>query len=108
MSIEEMKGLTRRKYETYRQCDIDKSLAIFPAFSDFKVVVEEQVADGDTITSHWRMHAVHTGEFFGIPPTGKEVTMHGATVDMVKEGKVIELTSTIDFEAFLVRLKAML
>ena len=44
MSIEEMKGLTRRKYETYRQCDIDKSLAIFPAFSDFKVVVEEQVA----------------------------------------------------------------
>ena len=103
-----MKHLARCKYENYRQSDIDKSLALFPAFTDFKVTVEDQTAEGNLITSHWRMQAVHTGEFLGIPPTGKKVTLAGTTVDVIRDGKVIEYTSTIDFEGFLSRLKSML
>src|SRR5688500_448796 len=108
LSSEEMKALARCKYENYKQSDIDKSLAIFPAFTDFKVTVENQIAEGDLITSHWRMRAIHTGEFLGIAPTGKEVSLAGTTVDLVKDGKVIEYHSTIDFEGFLLRLKSML
>jgi predicted ester cyclase len=108
MSTEEMKALARCKYESYKQSDIDKSLAIFPAFTDFKVTVEDQVAEGNLITSHWRMRAIHTGEFLGIAPTGKAVMLAGTTIDLVKDGKVIEYHSTIDFEGFLLQLKSML
>jgi hypothetical protein len=44
MSLEEMRALARRKYEDYKQSDIEKALAIFPAFTDLKVTVESQVA----------------------------------------------------------------
>lgn len=108
MSTEQMKDLARCKYENYRQSDIDKSLAIFPAFKDFKITVESQTAEGNLITSHWRMRAIHTGEFLGKSPTGKEVTLGGTTVDLIKDGKVIECSSTIDFEGFLQQLKSML
>jgi len=108
MSLGEMKDLARRKYEDYKQSDIDKSLAIFPAFTDFRVTVERQEVEGNTITSHWRMHAIHTGEFLGIPPTGKVVTLYGSTSDFVKDGRVIEYASTMDFEGFLQYLKRVL
>ena len=108
MSLEEMKDLARRKYEDYKQSDIDKSLAIFPAFTDFKVTVEGQAIEGNMVTSHWRMHGFHTGEFLGIPPTGKEVTLCGTTMDLVTNGKLIEYSSTMDFEGFLQQMKRIL
>ena len=108
MSLEEMKDLTRHKYEDYKQSDIDKSLAIFPAFTDFKVIVESQSVEGNMVTSHWRMRGTHTGEFLGVPPSGKQVTLTGTTVDIVKDGKIIEFSSTMDFERFLLLLRSIL
>src|SRR5215204_292798 len=38
---------------------------------DFFWRVEEQVAEGDKVTTRYTMGGTHQGEFFGVPATGK-------------------------------------
>lgn len=43
------------------------------AFPDFHVVVEDIIAENDLVAARLRQSGTHQGEFFGIPPTGKQV-----------------------------------
>ncbi len=104
--MEEYKALARRKYEHYRQSDIDKSLTLYPAFSDFQVIVEKQIAEGNEVASYWVMRGKHTGEYLGIPPSGREVMLSGMAIDRIEEGKIKQICSVMDFEEFLQRLKS--
>ena len=45
----------------------------FAAFPDLSVEVELQIAEGDLVATRKRFCGTHTGEFRGIPPTGKRV-----------------------------------
>lgn len=56
--------------------------AIRDAFPDIHLTVHEVVVDGDTVVTRWTWQGTHTGESptFGIPPTGKPVTMTGSTL----------------------------
>jgi predicted ester cyclase len=36
------------------------------------------------------MHGTHLGDFFGIPPTGRRVTMSGVHVMQIADGKIAE------------------
>src|SRR6185295_15692373 len=38
-----------------------------PAFPDLKVVIHDQVAEGDKVTTKKSFHATHKGDFFGAP-----------------------------------------
>ena len=40
-------------------------------FPDLSVEILEQVAEGDLVTTRKAIHATHSGDFMGIPPTGK-------------------------------------
>ena len=60
------------------------------AFPDALVRVEDMVAEGDKVVKRWTYHATHTGEFMGIPATGKKVIMHAATIYRLSGGKVAE------------------
>ena len=42
------------------------------------------------------MRGTHTGEFQGIPPTGKQVTMGGISINRFAEGKLAEHWSQFD------------
>src|SRR5882672_11965050 len=59
-------------------------------FPDIKVEIFEQVTEGDMVSTRKALHATHTGEFMGIPPTNKKVTIQ--VIDMVKlrNGKYAE------------------
>jgi predicted ester cyclase len=105
MSIEAYKILARKKYENLKQRDIDKSLTLYPAFSHFEVRVERQVAEGNQVASYWVMRGKHTGEYLGIPPSGRDVMLSGMAIDMINEGKLTEVCSVMDFDGFLQRLK---
>lgn len=41
------------------------------AFSDQRWEIHEVVGDGDTVVVHCTHHGRHTGEFFGMPATGR-------------------------------------
>ena len=60
------------------------------AFSDQHYTIEDQIAEGDKVTTRATWRAVHTGEFQGIPPTGNPVSMTGIAVDCVRNGEIVE------------------
>ncbi|UCG24904.1 MAG: ester cyclase, partial [Chloroflexota bacterium] len=61
------------------------------AFPDFQLSIDEQVAEGDRIGAHWTMTGTHEGEFYGIPPTGKQVKHSGATFYRLANGRIAEV-----------------
>ena len=42
------------------------------------------------LVEHWNSKGTHTGNFFGIPATGKNVDIDGVTLVRMKGGKIAE------------------
>jgi predicted ester cyclase len=61
-----------------------------PAFSDQQYTFEDQLADGDRVTTRVRWRARHTGDFRGITATGKELKGEGIAIEQIKHGKIVE------------------
>jgi steroid delta-isomerase-like uncharacterized protein len=69
----------------------DKVHTVFlSAFPDFRVTVEGTVTEGDVVVVRWSFTGTHTGDGFGIPPTGKQVTARGMTWIRFENGKMVE------------------
>lgn len=64
--------------------------------SDRQGTIEDEVAEGDKLATRWTLRGKHTGEFMGIPPTNKQVTMTGITIDRFEGGKIVEEWNEID------------
>jgi predicted ester cyclase len=48
------------------------------------------VAEGNTVAARVAFRGTHSGEFQGIPPTGKEVAFSSIEIDRMVDGKVKE------------------
>jgi predicted ester cyclase len=44
----------------------------------------------------WTFHGTLQGDFFGIPATGKGVTITGMGISRIENGKIVELWSNFD------------
>lgn len=66
------------------------------AFPDIRFTVEDQVADDDRVVTRWVAHGTHTGDFQGVPPTGKTVRLTGIDIDRIANGKVVECWAQSD------------
>lgn len=60
------------------------------AFPDQWWHIEELIAEGDRVVARTTMRGTHRGDFFGIPPTGRAVTLAGVHVVRVADGKIAE------------------
>lgn len=60
------------------------------AFPDMTFMVEELVAEGDTVAVRWSARGTHEGELMGMEPTGKAVTLRGMNFLHVEDGKIVE------------------
>ena len=60
------------------------------AFPDLHWEYEGLIAEGDKVAIRVTMHGTHQGEFFGIPPTGKRVTVSGIHIMRFANGKLVE------------------
>jgi predicted ester cyclase len=60
------------------------------AFSNMDWHCDDLIAEGDKVVARTTFTATHTGDFFGIPPTGKEVAIAGVHIARLKDGKVVE------------------
>ncbi len=74
--------------EAYKQGIID----FRTDFPDFHVTIEEMIAEGDKVVTRWTCTGTHKGKsgVFDIAPTGKSVTIEGATIDHIAGGKILE------------------
>lgn len=66
------------------------------AFPDAQYTIEDLVAEGDRVVSRYTMHATHTGEMLGIPPTGKAVTVTGINIHRIVDGQFVEQWAQFD------------
>ena len=67
------------------------------AFPDLRLIMEEQIAEGDKVVSRGTIRGTHQGEFRGMAPTGKEMDIPGMAVfRFSEEGKVVESWDSYD------------
>ncbi|MER5751609.1 ester cyclase [Streptomyces sp. NPDC002088] len=58
---------------------------------DFAFTVEDQMSQGDRVCTRWSWRGTHRGDFLGIPATGRQVSMTGATIFRCGEdAKIVE------------------
>jgi steroid delta-isomerase-like uncharacterized protein len=60
------------------------------AFPDLEITIDDQIAEDDKVCSRATMRGTHQGEIFGLPATGKVVTMTGMTIVRIVEGQIAE------------------
>jgi len=59
------------------------------AFEGLHFAVEEIVAEGDRVVTRWTLSGTQTGEFLGIPATGRTVSVGGMSLDTVRDGQLV-------------------
>jgi steroid delta-isomerase-like uncharacterized protein len=118
MSLEENKAIVRRYQEYYNTNNLnglDEVIAfdvlmpkIMPnmpsglegakavhektliGMPDFKTEVQDLIAEGDKVVARVIMTGTHTGDFWGIPATGRQVEFTGVYVVRIANGKIVE------------------
>jgi len=67
------------------------------AFPDLRLIIGEQIAEGDKVVSRGTIRGTHLREFRGMAPTGKEMDIPGMAVfRFSEEGKVVESWDSYD------------
>jgi steroid delta-isomerase-like uncharacterized protein len=66
------------------------------AFPDIHWVIEEMIGEGEKVFSRFTWHGTHRGEFFGVPATGRQITVKGMVIDQVVAGKMAESRILMD------------
>jgi len=109
MSAKENKALVRRLFEELNKgkaaamAAIDRSIDIpylkdfkqsysefFSAFPDLHYTIDDMVAEGDKVAVRSTWTGTHKGEFMGVPPTNKKVTISLITISRIAGGKIVE------------------
>lgn len=76
-------------------------------FSNREFTVKETFAQGNKLTKYWVFKGKHTGDFFGIPATGKTINVEGCTIATIVNGKITEERDFFDNLEFLRQLGLM-
>jgi steroid delta-isomerase-like uncharacterized protein len=76
-------------------------IATRSAFPDLKTTVEEILVEGDRAAVRWHSNGRHEHSFLGVPPTHRDVEVHGATFARFEDGKIVEEIVTWDPRALL-------
>jgi predicted ester cyclase len=60
------------------------------AFPDFRYAIEHEVAEGPMVVVRGTYTGTHTGEFFGIAPTGVRITTTGMHLFRIADNQIAE------------------
>ena len=65
--------------------------AYHSAFTNSKVEVLTQIAEGDLVATRWRITATNTGEYLNLAkPTNERITWTGVLIDHFEDGRIAE------------------
>ena len=77
------------------------------AFPDMQAVIHDQVAEGDKVVTRKSLRGAHLGDFLGIAPTGKAVSLEVIDILRIVDGKILEHWNTVDLLGVLYQLGVM-
>jgi steroid delta-isomerase-like uncharacterized protein len=63
---------------------------IHTAFPDIHYTINAMYAEGDRVATRYTATGTHTGDFRGIPPTGKSFDLTGHVIHRIRNGQKIE------------------
>ena len=66
------------------------------AFPDGRWAIADIVAEGDLVAARASFSGTHQGEFLGIPPTGRQVTVSAIYICRLVDGKIVERWANSD------------
>jgi steroid delta-isomerase-like uncharacterized protein len=66
------------------------------AFPDLQLEIQEMIAEGDKVVTHYTLRGTHQGNLEGIPPTGKQMVTPAIIISTFRDGKLIEEYEVID------------
>lgn len=118
MSIEENKEIVRRFQEIYNSNELESlrevvaedvlTPKIMPGMKpglegakqvhattligmpDWHTRIDELIAEADKVVARITMTGTHTGDFWGIPATGKRIEFTGMYIARIANGKIVE------------------
>ena len=79
----------------------------YAAFPDGTHTIYEIFEIGDRVFHRGSFSGTHTGEFMGIPPTGKKITITEMTLDRFDDGKLVEHRAEADMFGLMRQLGAI-
>jgi predicted ester cyclase len=77
------------------------------AFSDIHVTVDDQVAEGEKVSTRRTWRATHRGPYRGVAPTGKQMTWTQISVVRFSQGRIVEDWAVADELSILQQLGAL-
>ena len=66
-----------------------------PLFSDSQIT-GEMIAEGDKVAVYWTWSGIHASEFMGIPSTGRQIVVSGASIHRFADGQFVESWASYD------------
>jgi predicted ester cyclase len=82
----------------------DIGRAIFAAFPDVHVTIDNVMADGDFVAERHTARATHKGEFMGVPATGKKIHWTENHLYRLEGGKIHEVWSEWSYQNLMAQL----
>lgn len=74
------------------------------AFPHHRVMIDEIIAEDDTVCVLHTHTATHNGPFMGMPPTGKDIVVNGVELLRVRNGAIVEFWRKDDDVSMLMQL----
>jgi uncharacterized protein (TIGR02246 family) len=85
--------------------DIERIYRVwFTAFPDLICSTEDLLIDGDRAALLARLSGRHTGEFFGMPSTGRLIELSLVSIYRLEDGLIAHERRVLDFTGLLVQL----
>lgn len=77
------------------------------AFPDLKFTILDMVSENEKVVAFWNISGTHKGEFRGIAPTGKKVSVDGITINHLTGGKIMDSYVSLDYWSVMQQLGAI-
>ncbi len=79
---------------------------VLASFPDAHYAVHDLIAEGDKVTVYWTLKGTHKGDFMGMPPTNREISMDGIAIYRVENERLKERWVVYDFYAMVEQVRA--
>lgn len=97
----DLSDLELRGRDAFREWANGIRMALNICFPGWHVIIKDLVAERNLVAKQWVFHGIHRAGYFGIKPTGKQVTMRAVTMYHFADGKVKESWWNYDLSGLL-------